>query len=230
MQVRLLFFASLKDIIGERELRLDVPAGATVADVLTHLEGCYPRIKPYRPVVLTAINEEYVKQTAHVNEGDELAIFPPVSGGDVDLDVLTISRQDELYQITRDVIDAQTISRRMLRPDHGAICAFEGIVRNNSKGKRTLYLVYEAYESMALKQLEQIGIFVRQAWDIGGVAIVHRLGRLEIGETSVAIIVTSAHRRAAFDACHYAIDRLKKTVPIWKKEFFEDGEVWIEGQ
>jgi len=117
----------------------------------------------------------------------------------------------------------------MLRNADGAICVFEGVVRDHSKGKRTLYLEYEGYESMALKKLEEIGIFVRQAWEIGTIAIVHRLGHMDIGETSVAVIVTSSHRRAAFDACHYAIDKLKKVVPIWKKEFFEDGEVWVEG-
>ena len=99
-----------------------------------------------------------------------------------------------------------------------------------SKGKKTRYLEYEGYETMALKTMEEIGIFVRQAWEIDAVAIVHRLGRMEIGETSVAIIITSPHRRASFDACEYAIDKLKKVVPIWKKEFFEDGEVWVEGQ
>ena len=230
MHVRLLFFATLKDIVGAREMQLDVPAGSTVADVLTHLEGSYPRMKDYRPVVLTAINEEYVERGARIEDGDEVAIFPPVSGGEVGSEVLMINRPGELYQITRDRIDSQNISRQLLRAEDGAICVFEGVVRNNSKGKRTLHLVYEGYEPMALKKLEEIGIFVRQAWDIGCIAIVHRLGHLDIGETSVAVIVTSAHRRAAFDACHYAIDKLKKVVPIWKKEFFEDGEVWIEGQ
>jgi len=140
-----------------------------------------------------------------------------------------INRPGELYQITREPIDAQAIARRLLRAADGAICVFEGVVRDHSKGKRTLYLEYEGYEPMALKKLEEIGVFVRQAWDIGTIAIVHRLGHMEIGETSVAVIVTSSHRRAAFDACHYAIDRLKKIVPIWKKEFFEDREVWVEG-
>jgi molybdopterin synthase catalytic subunit len=141
-----------------------------------------------------------------------------------------IRRPGELYRITQEPIDARGIAREMLRGEDGAICIFEGVVRNNSKGKRTLYLVYEGYEPMALKKLEEIGVFVRQAWDIDGISIIHRLGRMEIGETSVAVIVTSAHRRPAFDACHYAIDKLKKVVPIWKKEFFEDGEVWVEGQ
>ena len=140
-----------------------------------------------------------------------------------------IQRPGELYQITRDAIDAQAIARGILRRADGAICVFEGVVRDNSKGKRTLHLVYEGYETMALKKMEEIGLFVRTGWDIDGIAIIHRLGHLDIGETSVAIIVTSAHRRPSFDACHYAIDKLKKVVPIWKKEFFEDGEVWVEG-
>ena len=211
-------------------MQLEMPAGATVGDVLTRLETNYPRIKDYRRVVLTAVNEEYVDHRAPVQDGDEVAIFPPVSGGEVDSETSVISRPGELYQITRDLIDAQKISRQMLCAEDGAICIFEGVVRNNSKGKRTLHLVYEAYETMALKKLEEIGIFVRQAWDIDSIAMIHRLGHLNIGETSVAVIITSAHRRASFDACHYAIDKLKKVVPIWKKEFFEDGEVWVEGQ
>ncbi len=230
MQVKLLFFASLKDIVGAKQIELDVPEGATVSDVLAHLESSYPRMKAYRRVILTAVNEEYVDPRAAVHDGDEVAIFPPVSGGEVERAAQVIARPCEIYQITRDAIDAQKISRQILRGEDGAVCVFEGVVRNNSKGKRTLHLVYEGYETMALKKLEEIGLFVRQAWDIGTIAIVHRLGRLDIGETSVAVIVTSPHRRAAFDACHYAIDKLKKIVPIWKKEFFEDGQVWIEGQ
>jgi MoaE-MoaD fusion protein len=222
MQVKLLFFATLKDIVGSRQLQIEMPAGATINDLLTRLEADYPRFKDYRPVLLTAINEDYVGKDARISEGDEVAIFPPVSGGESDPNPLVV--------ITRDPIDAQKVARQLLRGEDGAICVFEGVVRNNSKGKRTLYLVYEGYETMAQKKLEEIGHFVRQAWEIDRIALIHRLGHMDIGETSVAVIVTSAHRRAAFDACHYAIDKLKKVVPIWKKEFFEDGELWIEGQ
>jgi MoaE-MoaD fusion protein len=222
MQVKVLFFATLKDIVGARQLQLDLPAGATISDLLTRLESDYPRFRNYRPVLLTAINEDYVDKNARISEGDEVAIFPPVSGG--------AGEANPLVVITRDPIDAQKVAREMLRGEDGAICVFEGVVRNNSKGKRTLHLVYEAYESMAFKKLEEIGQFVREAWEIDRIALIHRLGHMDIGETSVAVIVTSAHRRAAFDACHYAIDKLKKVVPIWKKEFFEDGEIWIEGQ
>jgi molybdopterin converting factor subunit 1 len=229
MQVKLLFFATLKDIIGARQLQFDVPSGSTVGDLLTRLEAEYPRIRDYRKIALIAVNEEYAGPQTGIAEGDEIAIFPPVSGGSVDSESLVVERPGELYWVTREPIDAQKVSRSLQRPEDGAVAVFEGIVRNNSKGKRSLYLEYEGYEPMALKKMEEIGIFVRQAWEIGCVGIVHRLGRMEIGETSVAIIVTSPHRRAAFDACHYAIDKLKKVVPIWKKEFFEDGEIWVEG-
>jgi molybdopterin synthase catalytic subunit len=228
MRIKLLFFATLKDIVGAREIDLDVPGGATVGDVLTRLEQSYPRIRAYRTIALTAINQEYTDEAARLAEGDEMAVFPPVSGGATDPP--SISRDREFYTIVRNPIDAQRLARNLQRPEDGAVAVFEGVVRNNSKGKKTRHLEYEGYEPMALKKLEEIGLFVRQAWEIDGVAIAHRLGRMEIGETSVAVVVTSAHRRPAFEACHYAIDRLKKIVPIWKKEFFEDGEVWIEGQ
>jgi len=221
VQVRLLFFASIKDIVGARQIDVEVPSGSTVGHLLGMLEEKYPRIAGYRSILLTSVNEEYAKPDTTIADGDEVAIFPPVSGGAI---------QSEFYRITHEAIDARAIASQLQRPEAGAICIFEGIVRNNSKGKTTRYLEYEGYETMALAKMEEIGMFVRQAWEIDAVGIVHRLGRLEIGETSVAIIITSAHRRASFDACEYAIDKLKKVVPIWKKEFFEDGEVWIEGQ
>jgi MoaE-MoaD fusion protein len=230
MQVKLLFFATLKDIVGSRQLQLDIPKGTTVSDLWDRLESSYPRLRPYRSIVLTSVNEEYVDRAAPISDGDEVALFPPVSGGSTPSDVEVMEQPREVYRITREAIDARSIAGMMLRPEAGAICIFEGVVRNNSKGKATRYLEYEGYETMALKKMEEIGTFVRGAWDIDTVAIVHRLGHMDIGETSVAIIVTSPHRKASFDACEYAIDRLKKIVPIWKKEFFEDGEVWIEGQ
>jgi len=229
VQVKLLFFASLKDIVGSRQLDLDVPSGATVNDLLERLESRYPGLRRYRSIVLTSLNEEYVDRHAVVSDGDEVALFPPVSGGSSSGPVLS-ERPREIYRLTREAIDAHEIAELILRPEDGALCVFEGVVRNNSKGKATRYLEYEAYETMALKTMEEIGEFVRNAWDIGCVAIIHRLGHMDIGETSVAIIITSPHRKASFDACEYAIDRLKKIVPIWKKEFFEDGEVWVEEQ
>jgi molybdopterin synthase catalytic subunit len=221
VQVRLLFFASIKDIVGSGQIDVEIRSGSTVGSLLSELEQQYPRIAGYRSILLTSVNEEYANPETTIADGDEVAFFPPVSGG---------TFQSEFYRITHDAIDARAIASQLQRPEAGAICIFEGVVRNNSKGKTTRYLIYEGYETMALAKMEEIGMFVRKAWDIDAVGIVHRLGRLEIGETSVAIIITSAHRRASFDACEYTIDRLKKIVPIWKKEFFEDGEVWVEGQ
>ena len=136
-----------------------------------------------------------------------------------------MDRPREVYRLTREAIDARALADLMLRPEVGAICIFEGVVRNNSKGKTTRFLEYEGYETMALKTMEEIGAFVRSTWDIDWVAIVHRFGHMDIGEASVAIIITSAHRRASFDACEYAIDRLKKIVPIWKKELRRSGNL-----
>ena len=215
--------------MGSRQLDLDIPSGATVNDLLERLESRYPGFRRYRSILLMSVNEEYVDRHAVISDGDEVALFPPVSGG-ASPEATLSERPREVYRLTREPIDARGIAELILRPEDGALCVFEGVVRNNSKGKTTRYLEYEAYETMALKTMEEIGGFVRNAWDIGCVAIIHRLGHMDIGETSVAIIITSPHRRASFDACEYAIDRLKKIVPIWKKEFFEDGEVWVEGQ
>ena len=230
MRIKLLFFASLVDVVGSRQLALDLEDGATVDDLLNRLESEHSGMQAFRPVLLTAVNEAYVDRSHCLGEGDEVAIFPPVSGGSGAAGDLVQKLPNQFYLITRETIDAAGIGRDLLVGGDGAICTFEGVVRNNSKGRETRHLVYESYESMALSKLAEIGECVQNTWEIDSIGIAHRLGRLEIGETSVAVVVTSAHRRAAFDACHYAIDRLKKIVPIWKKEYFSDGEVWVEGQ
>jgi molybdopterin synthase catalytic subunit len=137
--------------------------------------------------------------------------------------------QDRI-QITREVIPSGAIARQIRSDDDGAVATFDGCVRNQSQGRGTLYLEYEAYESMALAKMQEIAEHLHQRYAVHRVAIVHRLGRLEIGDTSVFIAIGSAHRAAAFDACRYAIDTLKKTVPIWKKEFFADGAIWADGE
>jgi MoaE-MoaD fusion protein len=157
--------------------------------------------------------------------GDEVGILPPVSGGAPE----AASVRGEV-RIVRDPIDTKAIGEGLNRPEDGAAVVFEGVVRNNSRGRRTRYLDYEAYEPMALQQMKELAQQARERFDVAGVSIVHRLGRLEIGETSVLIVVASAHRGPAFEACRWIIDTLKKTVPIWKKEFFEDGAVWADGE
>jgi molybdopterin synthase catalytic subunit len=137
---------------------------------------------------------------------------------------------DDIYRLVRGPIDMAALARYVRGPEDGAAVTFDGFVRNQSHNRPTLYLEYEAYESMALAKMREIGAQLHEKFAIHRVAIVHRLGRLEIGETSVFIAVSAPHRAAAFDACRFAIDTLKRTVPIWKKEYFEDGAVWADGE
>jgi molybdopterin synthase catalytic subunit len=156
-----------------------------------------------------------------LQDGDEVGLLPPVSGGSAD---------DGEVRITREPIDSEAVVRRLKHSADGAAVVFDGVVRDNTRGRRTLYLEYEAYEAMALKQMQALVAEAPARFGVRGISIIHRLGRLEIGETSVLIVVGSAHRAAAFEACRWIIDRLKKTVPIWKKEYFEDGAVWADGE
>ncbi len=134
-----------------------------------------------------------------------------------------------MFRLVREQIDIQNITATIQKPEDGAIVVFEGVVRNHSHGKAVRFLEYDAYESMALKKLEEIGSLARKEFEIRDIAILHRLGHMVIGECSAVIVVTSAHRGPAFEACRFAIDKIKEIVPIWKKEFFEDGAVWVEG-
>ena len=139
--------------------------------------------------------------------------------------------QTKVISLTREPIDNLGQEKRLLTGGAGAVVTFDGVVRDNTKGRRVISLQYEAYEPMAVKEMRRIGAEIRERWpDVERVGIIHRFGPLKISESSVVIVVTSPHRRVAFEACRYAIDRLKQTVPIWKKEIFEDGEEWVEGQ
>ncbi|MGI9101680.1 MAG: molybdenum cofactor biosynthesis protein [Terriglobales bacterium] len=226
MQVRVLFFGMLKDVAGCSTDFVSLPDGATIRDLLAHYSAD-AKLQRYLGSVAVSINQEYAASTAALHENDEVALLPPVSGGHADAAQPGAATRVE---ITRSRLDVAAIAARIRRPEDGAIAVFEGIVRNNSRGRRTLYLDYEAYEGMARKQLEALAAQALQKFQVRELAIAHRLGRLEIGETSVAIVVASGHRGAAFDACRWLIDSLKKTVPIWKKEYFEDGAVWADGE
>jgi molybdopterin converting factor subunit 1 len=225
MQVRVLFFGILKDIAGKASDEVSLPEGATVRDLLSHYAQD-TRLKGMLGSIAVALNQEYAAPTAGLRDRDEVGLLPPVSGGADGAQPATQSR----VQLTSERIDAAGLAERMKRAEDGAVVVFEGIVRDNSRGRRTLYLDYEAYEEMARKQLEELAAQVLEKFKVREVAVAHRLGRLQIGETSVAIVVSSAHRAAAFDACRWMIDTLKQTVPIWKKEHFEDGAVWADGE
>jgi molybdopterin synthase catalytic subunit len=215
----------LKDTVGTAAETIELPEGATVRDVLAHFESQVPRLKESLPSLALAVNQQYAGPDTKLSSDDEIALLPPVSGGSPEA-----SGARRRAVITHDVIDTQRIVAGLKSGEDGAALVFEGIVRNQTRSRKTLYLDYEAYEEMALQQLESLADQALGRFQIRDVAIVHRLGRLEIGETSVLIVVASAHRAAAFDACHWLIDTLKQTVPIWKKEHFEDGACWADGE
>jgi len=214
----------LKDVVGKSADTLDVRDGASLRDVLAHYESTFPRLKESLPTLALAVNQQYSGPETKLKPDDEVAMLPPVSGGAPQ----PVGRRHA--SIVRYPIDSQRSLANLKRGEDGAVLVFEGTVRNQTRGRKTLYLDYEAYEEMALAQMESLAAQALQQFQIRDVALVHRLGRLEIGETSVLIAVASTHRAAAFDACRWLIDTLKRTVPIWKKEHFADGAVWADGE
>jgi MoaE-MoaD fusion protein len=230
MRVRILFFGMLREVMGRQDDAIELPEGSSVADLLAHCESQNPRLKEYLPSLAVAVNQRYASPDLELKPGDEVALLPPVSGGAPDLAAPHPEEHRRCAAIVRQPIDTQPVLAGLKRGEDGAAVVFEGIVRNQTRGRRTLYLDYEAYEEMALQEMESLATQALARFQIRDVALVHRLGRLEIGETSVLIVVASAHRAAAFDACRWLIDTLKRTVPIWKKEYFEDGAVWADGE
>jgi molybdopterin synthase catalytic subunit/molybdopterin converting factor small subunit len=230
MQVRILFFGVLKDLTGRGSDLLNLPEHATLGDVFIHYEEIAPRLGELAASIAISINQEFAGPDSQLKEGDEIAFLPPVSGGLTDPESNLRAQLPRHSLIVREKIDTQEVLTKLKQPADGAAIVFEGVVRDNTRGRRTLYLDYEAYEEMALKQMDDLAEQALQQFPIRDVAIVHRLGRLEIGETSVLIVVASTHRAAAFDACRWLIDTLKRTVPIWKKEYFEDGALWADGE
>lgn len=233
MKVGVLFFGVLKDLVGRSADSVELPEGSRVREVLIFFERQFPRLEALSPSLAISVNQEYSSPDRALHEGDEVALLPPVSGGSPegsDVPIEIVKRLRSEVRIVREPIDAEAVVLRLKQPSDGAIVTFDGIVRDNSRGRRTLYLHYEAYEAMALKQMESLADEARIRFQVRGVSIIHRLGRLAIGESSVLIVVAAAHRAAAFEACRWIIDTLKKTVPIWKKEYFENGAVWADGE
>ncbi len=215
----------LKEWLGAPETTVDLPEGATVAALLEHLAAREP--SPVLRGIAVSVNAEYAAGAQVLREGDEVGLLPPVSGGSAS-DAEEVD--NETIKLTREPIDAEPLVAAAKHGEDGAVVVFDGIVRNNTRGRQTLYLDYEAYEEMAEKQMRELAAEARSRFGVRQVTMIHRLGRLRVGETSVLIVAASAHRAQAFDACRWLIDTLKKTVPIWKKETFADGTVWAAGE
>ncbi len=231
MRVRVLSFGPLKPLFAEGGEWRALDPGASVGQLLAALQD-EGRIPPaaLRSAAI-AINEEYAALDCVLHDGDEVAILPPVSGGATATNAAADAEAAaEVVQLIHDPIDSTAILATIKAGPDGAVCVFDGIVRDNTRGRTTLHLDYEAYDAMALRQMQLLRDEAMQQFPVREVVIVHRLGRLYVGETSVLIAVASAHRGAAFDACRWVIDTLKKTVPIWKREQFADGAVWADGE
>ncbi len=229
MRVRVLFFGPLKDLVGTSSEEIDLPAGSDLRAVFDRYQARQPRLGELARSIVLARNREFAPPATPVSDGDEIAFLPPVSGGCAP-HPLEIQSAGNYFALTRHAIDTNSVMARLLIGAEGAVATFAGTVRNNTSGRATLCLDYECYEPMAIETLAQLGGELTRDFSLTRVALVHRLGRLLVGETSVAVIATAPHRRAALEAASAGIDRLKKRVPIWKKEHFADGEVWVEGE
>jgi MoaE-MoaD fusion protein len=226
VNVRVLFFGAARDAVRASSLEIRLTQPATVATALAELRSKYPNLDRFGRSLLFAVNQEYSRPDTPLKENDELAMFPPVSGGAAE----TKATVHDFFEITTGPLDVGAIARRVVLPQCGATVTLDGYAREWTSGRQTQHLVYEAYEPMALSEMRRLGNEAHGRFQIAHIGIVHRTGRLEIGETSVVIAVSAPHRKAAFEACEWAIRELKQTVPIWKKEVFEDGEVWVEGE
>jgi MoaE-MoaD fusion protein len=235
MQVRVIPFGVLKDWLGPSGATVELPDGSSVAELLGRLSTSLPPAAPAQILrgIAVSVNAEYAQAAKILHDGDEVGLLPPVSGGTARA-ANALDKSEEartiLAALTREPIDAEKAVATAKQAEDGAVVVFDGIVRNHSRGRRTLHLDYEAYEEMAVRQMRELGRQARDRFGVHQVTMIHRLGRLEIGETSVLIVVSSAHRSAAFEACRWLIDTLKQTVPIWKRETFLDGAVWAPGE
>ena len=219
--VRVRFFARLRELSGVEHETVELSAGATVGDVYAAVRRLHPALDPDVAAVRGAINQEFRDWDAAVADGDEVAFIPPVSGG--------VQEVGSMFELTDQPLDARRLEALVAHPGAGAICTFTGVVRDNSRGLDVTHLEYEAYADMATAQMRKIAEEIAEQWPEARVAMAHRTGKLEIGEASVVVAVSSPHRAEAIAACKWGIDRLKESVPIWKKEHATDGTHWIEG-
>lgn len=211
MKVRARFFGLYRELVGSSQADLEIEDKISLADLKQKLAVVFPPLQAFADNLLLAVNGEYGSVELQLKDGDEIAVLPPLSGGD-DIEITTAP------------ISTEAVAEMVKRDSYGALVTFVGMVRDNSEGQRVLYMEYEAFLEMAHKKLAEVADEVRARWQPLDIAISHRVGRLEVGEVALAIAVASPHRKEAFAACQYAVDRIKEIVPIWKKEIREDGE------
>ncbi len=216
MRVRVLLFAGLREALGEKELDRELSEGSSLGELMGELETAYAPLARYRGKLVISVNTERAPLEIELADGDEVALLPPVSGG------------SEIPLLQSAPLSMDALLERVTSPDRGGVVTFSGVVRNNARDQAIDHLEYEAYPPMAEKELRKILAEVRVLWPHVRLALCHRIGRLEIGDAAVMIAAAAPHRAEAFEACRFAIDTLKGTVPIWKKEFAESGAYWVE--
>jgi molybdopterin synthase catalytic subunit len=223
MKVSLRLFAGLREAVGRREIELELPEGARVADLKARMGADFPAVGPMLKTVVFAIDDEYIPAEERLHDGARVSAIPPVSGG----------TNPPLFWLTQEPLEPRQaeLVKMVGRPESGAVVVFYGVVRNNAENREVLRLEYEAHESMAVKKMAEVAAAVRSRFpEIAEIGIWHRVGTLEIGEASLLVALSSPHRREGFDACHWAVDRIKEIVPVWKKEHFADGGAeWVPG-
>ena len=242
MRVQVLFFGMLRELIGRSSEEIDLPDGTRLETVFDRYASRFPRLREMKSSIVLARNHEFASGDVVLSQGDEIALMPPVSGGsageavpssDMPSDTEWLASEESLetfYGITRTELDSRWLVSKLQGQWDGAVITFEGVVRDHSIGRETRYLDYDCYVPLAVKKMQDIGNDVLAKHEVRAIGVVHRIGRLEIGEASIVIVVASPHRQAAYDASLEAINRVKKLVPIWKKEYFTDGEIWVEGE
>mgnify|MGYP005839554517 CR=1 FL=1 len=216
MKVRVRLFAAYREHVGHQEMALDLPTGACVGDLAREVLRRYPNLVPSGRSLAIAVNSRYADPKTLLAEGDEVALIPPVSGGD-----------SAMVEVTEAPLIPDEVAAKVRRNSCGAVVTFLGTTRDHSHGRKVLYLEYEAYQQMALSEMDKIRSQLKDKWEVEEVAISHRIGRVDIGEVSLVVAVASPHRKEAFGACMEAIDLIKKVVPVWKKEVFEGGYTWV---
>ncbi len=226
--MRVLFFGQLTDVVGKASSEVELPRDARMETLFERFASQHPELRQMAGSIAMARNQEFVTLDEPLADGDEAAFMPPVSGGSGPW-IAQAEDPAGFYAVTGQRLDSRALVEKLQRGEDGAVITFEGVTRNHTKDRTTRYLHYECYAPMAVATMQQIGRDLLAKRDVRAIGFIHRVGRLEIMEASVVIVVCSAHRAAAYEASREAIDRLKTLAPIWKKEYFEDGEVWVEG-